>query len=99
MNLQAILGAIFLVLFVYLPVNGYIAHNAGTATPVEYIGVGFSIYFWLIFIQKTMTSEYDRLKYSQRHLEEYLEQSIVKIQQMAANVGEKDAKEKDRDFH
>lgn len=57
---------------IYLPVNAWITHEAGTATPLAYIGLGFCLYFWLLVLIHFCTPKERRKMYSQLDLENVL---------------------------
>ena len=68
-TLNMILGLIILLANVYIPVNGYVVHAAGTATPIDYILVGASIYFWIDMIRYLFVTERDRKRFSHNDVE------------------------------
>ena len=72
MNLTNITGFLFTCLNIYLPVNAWVSHNAGVATPLSYIGLGFAIYFWIITLTQILTPKAERKRYSEREIEEMM---------------------------
>jgi len=55
---------------IYLPVNAWLSHDNNLATPLSYIGLGFSLYFWLLVLLNMLTPKSQRKIYSQQDLED-----------------------------
>jgi hypothetical protein len=50
---------------IYLPLNAWIGHDNGTATPLSYIGLGFALYFWFLVLTHYLTPKEHRKVYSE----------------------------------
>ena len=70
--MSVIVNFLFICLNIYLPVNAWVSHDAGVATPLSYIGLGFALYFWMLNLVQFLTPKEDRKTYSQKEVEEIM---------------------------
>jgi len=69
---------LMVVLNIYMPINAWISHDNGIATPLSYIGLGFSMYFWLLVLVNFLTPKEQRKIYSQEDLELAIYEALPK---------------------
>lgn len=72
MKLSTMFAYFFIGLNIYFPINAWVSHEAGIATPLSYIGLGFSLYFWLLNLIQILTPKEDRKIYSEKEMQEIM---------------------------
>jgi len=66
--MKNIFALLLVVIGVYIPIDTWIAHGDQVASPLQYIGLGAVIYFWITVLAYVATPKNDRKLYSQNEL-------------------------------
>jgi len=97
--MKTLFALVLVVLGIYIPIDTWYSHNEGMATPLQYIGLGLTIYFWLNVIAFLTTPKDQRKIYSQNDLSACLLALQAEFAKQTENGANLNAKKKEGSLH